>query len=275
MTLVRTRGPRVGAPPRPLLVPAVVGGLFLVLPTLGLVIRAPWRSLGASYRNAHVLDTLGISLVTATEATVVCVLLGIPLATALARSRMPGRRVVRALVMLPLVVPPVVGGVALFLALGRNGYLGRYLDEWFGLALPFTRTGIVIAQAFVAMPFLVVAVEGALRSADAGLDEAAATLGASPWRVFSRVTLPLVLPSVAAGTVLCWARALGEFGATVLFGGNIQGLTRTLPTEVVTVFNAGDESDAVAVSLPLLFVAVVVIAGLGDRWLRQSTAPAS
>jgi molybdate transport system permease protein len=255
--------------------PAVAGALFLVVPTLGLVIRAPWSSLGASYRHAQVFETLRLSLVTASEATLVCVLLGIPLATALARSRVPGRRVVRAFVMLPLVVPPVVGGVALFLALGRNGYLGRYLDEWFGVSLPFTRTGIVIAQAFVAMPFLVVAVEGALRSADAGLEEAAATLGASPWRVFSRVTVPLILPSIAAGTVLCWARALGEFGATVLFGGNIQGVTRTLPTEVITVFNAGDESDAVAVSLPLLLVAVVVIAGVGDRLLRQNAVPAS
>jgi molybdate transport system permease protein len=147
--------------------------------------------------------------------------------------------------------------------------VGRYLSSWFGVELPFTQHGIVLAQTFVAMPFLIVTVEGAFRTADRGLEEAAATLGASRLRIFGRVTLPLVLPSLIAGTVLCWARALGEFGATVLFGGNISGSTQTLSTLVYTAFQTEPEN-AIALSLPLMLVAVIILGALRDKWLRPA-----
>jgi len=247
--------------------PALVGVVFLLLPTLGLLLRAPWSSLGRIYEHTAVADALRISIVTAFEATALSLIFGVPLAWVMARVTRPGMGIVRAIVTLPLVLPPVVGGVALFLALGVHGFVGRYLYAWFGLSLPFTQHGIVLAQTFVAMPFLVVTVEGAFRTADRGLEEAAATLGAARLRIFTRVTLPLVVPSLVAGSVLCWARALGEFGATVLFGGNQPGSTQTMPTAVISAFQDQPEN-AVALSLPLMLVAVVILAALRDNWLR-------
>jgi len=170
-------------------------------------------------------------------------------------------------VTIPLVLPPVIGGVALFNALGRNGILGDPIHTVLGRDLPFSFPAIVLAQTFVAMPFLVITVEGAFRIADRGVEEAAATLGASRSRIFLRVTLPLVLPAVLLGSVLCWARALGEFGATLLVGGNVRGVTQTLPTLVLSVFN-NEPADAPALALPLIVVAVVVIGALRDTWLR-------
>jgi molybdate transport system permease protein len=256
-----------GSTPLALVPPAVIGVAFLALPTVALLIRAPWSDLAAIYRSEDFGAALRISLLTSLEAAAASVVFGLPVAWVLARVRFPGRGLVRALVILPLVLPPVVGGVALFFALGRNGVLGRYLLDWFGWQLPFTQHGIVIAQTFVAMPFLVITLEGAFRTADRGLEEAAATLGASRWRVFSRVTMPLVLPSLAAGLVLCWARALGEFGATLIFGGNVPHTTRTGPTAVLTAFQ-NDPQAATALSLPLLLVAVAVLVVLRDSWLR-------
>src|SRR4029079_10533968 len=191
-----------------------VGLLFLVLPLLGLLVRAPWTTLPRRLAEPGVLTALGLSLRTATLATALCLVFGVPLAWLLARVSFPGRRLVRALVTVPLVLPPVVGGVALLLALGRNGLVGQWMYRWSGVTLPFTTAGVVVAEAFVALPFLVISVEGALRSADLRFEEAAAPLGASRWTVFRRVTLPLIMPGVVAGAVLCWARALGEFGAT-------------------------------------------------------------
>jgi molybdate transport system permease protein len=264
-----TRRRRPGEPAIPLLLvpPAVVGVVFLLLPTLGLLIRAPWSGLRSIYAHTGVADALRISVVTSLQATGVSLVLGVPLAWLIARLRLPGMGLVRAIVTIPLVLPPVVGGVALFLALGRKGFLGRYLSSWFGLELPFTQHGIVLAQAFVAMPFLVVTLEGAFRIADRGLEEAAATLGASRTRIFTQVAVPLVVPSLVAGTVLCWARALGEFGATVIFGGNVPGSTQTMPTAVLDAFQ-NDPQSAVALSLPLMLVALVVLGALRDRWLR-------
>jgi molybdate transport system permease protein len=258
---------RLDGTPLLLVPPAVLGVAFLLLPTLGLLIRAPWSALHSIYADQDVSTALRISVITALQATAVSVLLGVPMAWLLARLRFPGVAVVRAVVTLPLVLPPVVGGVALFLALGRNGYVGRYLSSWFGLELPFSQHGLVLAQTFVAMPFLVVTVEGAFRTADRGLEEAAATLGASRTRVFTRVTLPLIVPSLAAGALLCWARALGEFGATITFGGNVPGATRTMPTLIYTAFQNRPE-DAVALSLPLMLVALLILGALRDRWLR-------
>jgi molybdate transport system permease protein len=263
---IRTVNDRGGVP-WPLGVPALLGALFLLIPLLALVIRAPWRGLGGILAGSGVLDALRLSLVCATCATVISVLVGVPLAWVLARSRARGVSLLRALVTLPLVLPPVVGGVALLLAFGREGVLGRYLDQWLGITLPFTTAGVVMAEAFVAMPFLVVTVEGAFRAADRGYEEAAATLGASRLTIFRRVTLPMIVPSLAAGAVLAWARALGEFGATITFAGNFPGRTQTMPLAVYLALQTDPEA-AIALSLVLLVVSVAVLAGLRDRWLR-------
>ena len=215
------------------------------------------------------LSALRLSLESASAATAASLVLGVPLAWVLARVRLPGIGALRALVTVPLVLPPVVGGVALLLAFGRNGVLGAHLADWFGLSLPFTQLGVIVAETFVAMPFLVVTVEGALRSSDLGLEEAAATLGASRITIFRRVTLPLIGPSVLAGSVLCWARALGEFGATITFAGNFPGTTQTMPLAVYNALQT-DPDAAIALSLVLLVVAVAVLALLRDRWLPGS-----
>jgi molybdate transport system permease protein len=264
VTPTRRRGPSQ-APPA-LLIPAALAVVFLTLPLVGLLVRAPWRDLPRRLDDTAVLEPLRLSLLTATAATALCLLLGVPLAWYLARSALPGRRLVRALVTVPLVLPPVVGGVALLMVLGRGGVVGRWLHEWFGVSLPFTTAAVVIAEAFVAMPFLVIAVEGALRSADPRFEEAAATLGASRWLVFRRVTLPLIAPGVAAGAVLCWARALGEFGATVTFAGNFPGTTRTMPVAVYLALET-DPDTAIVLSLVLLLVSVAILVLLRDRWL--------
>ena len=250
--------------PWPLGVPAALGATLLVVPLVGLLLRAPWQGLPRILATPEVLDALWLSLLSATSATLIALVLGVPLAWVLARSSLPGLRLLRALVTLPLVLPPVVGGVALLLVLGRNGVLGRWLDAWFGITLPFTTSAVVLAETFVAMPFLVVAVEGAFRSADQGYDEAAATLGADRLTVFRRVTLPLIRPALVAGAVLCWARALGEFGATVTFAGNLQGTTRTMPLAVYLAMQT-DPDAALALSLVLLTVSVAVLFVLRGR----------
>ncbi|MFG1603878.1 ABC transporter permease [Actinoplanes sp. NPDC049265] len=252
--------------PLALTLPALLGLAFLVLPLLGLLIRAPWATLPQRLAEPGVLAALRLSLLTATLATALCLLLGVPLAWLLARGGRPGLRFVRALVTVPLVLPPVVGGVALLLVFGRRGLLGSWLDATFGVSLPFTTAGVVVAEAFVAMPFLVIAVEGALRAADARYEEAAATLGATRWTTFRRVTLPLIGPGVAAGAVLCWARALGEFGATITFAGNFPGRTQTMPLAVYLALEQ-DLDTAIVLSLVLLVVSVTILAALRDRWL--------
>jgi molybdate transport system permease protein len=247
-------------------VPALLGLAYLVLPLAGLVIRTPWTTLPERLAEPGVLTALRLSLQTATIATVVCLLVGVPLAWVLARTGFRSRPVVRALVTVPMVLPPVVGGVALLLVFGRRGILGQWLDTTFGLTLPFTTTAVVMAQSFVAMPFLVLAVEGALRGADTRYEEAAATLGAGRWTTFRRVTLPLVAPGVAAGAVLCWARALGEFGATITFAGNFPGRTQTMPVAVYLALETDLEA-AIVMSMILLVVSIAILASLRDRWL--------
>jgi len=247
--------------PWPLGIPALVGALLLVVPLLALIVRAPWSHLLEILGTSEVLDALVLSLVTSTSATVISLALGVPLAWVLARSTAPGIRLLRSLVTLPLVLPPVVGGVALLLAFGRYGIIGQWLDDAFGITIAFTTVAVVLAETFVAMPFLVVAVEGALRSTDVGYDEAAATLGAGRWFVFRKVTLPLIRPSVIAGAVLCWARALGEFGATITFAGSLQGTTRTMPSAVYLALQT-DIDSAIALSLLLLAVSVTVLFAL-------------
>jgi molybdate transport system permease protein len=237
---------------------------------IAMLVRAPWHGMTRLLSESQVLTALRLSLVCATAATIASLVLGVPLAWVLARLTFPGRGILRALVTLPLILPPVVGGLALLLAFGRNGLLGRYLDDWFGVTLPFTTPGVIVAETFVAMPFLVVTIEGALRSGDRDLEEAASTLGASRLTVYRRVTLPLIGPSLVAGSVLCWARALGEFGATITFAGNYPGTTQTMPLAVYNALETDPEA-AIALSLVLLLVAVVVLVGLRDRWLRAGS----
>ncbi|GAA4573159.1 ABC transporter permease [Planotetraspora kaengkrachanensis] len=248
---------------------AVLGMAFLVLPLAGLLVRAPWSTMPERLAEPQVLEALRLSLVTATIATAVCLVLGVPLAWLLARVSFPGRRLVRALVTIPLVLPPVVGGVALLLVLGRRGLIGQWLESAFGFSLPFTTAGVVVAEAFVAMPFLVISVEGALRAADLRYEEAAATLGASRWVVFRRVTMPLIAPGIVAGAVLCWARALGEFGATITFAGNFPGRTQTMPLAVYLALETEPDA-AIVLSLLLLLVSVAILAGLRDRWVTSA-----
>jgi molybdate transport system permease protein len=250
--------------------PAVlaVGALALVLlPLAGLAQRAPWASIGTDLRQRDALLALRLSLECSLGALAVSIAFGLPLAWVLARRRFPGRALARALVTLPMVVPPVVGGIALLYAFGRRGFAGRWLYAVTGWRLPFTAGGAVVAEAFVAMPFLVVTAEAAFRSMDRRSEEAAATLGASPAYRFRRVTLPAVAPSLAAGAALCWARALGEFGATITFAGNFPGTTQTMPLAIYQDIESGSDGIAVGLSLVLLAVSLVVLVALRDRWL--------
>ncbi len=261
-----------GAITWPLGIPALLAALFLLVPLGGLLVRAPWRGLPGILADSQVLDALRLSLLCASAATAASLVFGVPLAWVLARSQTRGITVLRAMVTLPLVLPPVVGGVALLLAFGRQGILGRLLDDWTGITLPFTTAGVIVAETFVAMPFLVITVEGAFRVSDRGLEEAAATLGASRLTVFRTVTIPLIAPSLLAGAVLCWARALGEFGATITFAGNFPGRTQTMPLAVYVALES-DPDAAVALSLVLLLVSIVVLVGLRDRWLGAGNTP--
>jgi molybdate transport system permease protein len=262
--------PALGSVPVALLLPAMLGVAFLVLPLLGLLLQAPWTDLANRLGEPEVLAALRLSLLTATAATCLCLLLGVPLAWLLARVAFRGRSLLRALLTVPLVLPPVVGGIALLATFGRNGTLGGPLADLLGLQIPFTTAAVVLAQSFVALPFLVLSVEGALRSADRRFDEVAATLGAGRLWTFVRVTLPLVAPGVASGAVLAWARALGEFGATITFAGSREGVTRTMPIQIYATYNT-DREAALVLSLLLLVVSVLVLAALRERWMGSAS----
>ena len=246
---------------------AGTGALFFALPLLGLVSRAPWAHVGSELATPEVLAALRLSLMCSLAAVVLSIGFGLPLAWVQARLAFRGRALLRGLTLLPIVLPPVVGGVALLTAFGRRGLIGRWLDAAFGVRLPFTASGVVLAETFVAMPFLVLTLEGAFRSVDQRLEEAARTLGAGPWRVFFRVTLPLVRPSLLAGAALCWARALGEFGATITFAGNFPGRTQTVPLAVYVLLESRPEA-GIALSLLLMAVSLCVLVALRERWVR-------
>lgn len=249
-----------GTIPRMLYLPAAIGLGLLTLPIIGLIARVEWATVPSALTSPAAVDALWLSLRTGTAATALCLVLGIPLAVVMARSGQRTAGILRALTTLPLVLPPMVGGIALLSLLGRSGLLGASLDAW-GISIPFTTLAVVIAQSFVALPFLVISLEGSLRTAGTRFETVAATLGAGRWTVFRRITLPLVWPGLLAGTVLCFARALGEFGATALFAGNAQGITRTMPLAIYTAFNgAGVTQDsAIALSLLLVVVAIVIL----------------
>ncbi|MEM7095400.1 MAG: ABC transporter permease [Actinomycetota bacterium] len=255
-------------PPGILLTLGLVGVLFFALPFVGLLRRVPWSNLVDVVSSEVVVDALVLSLVSSTMAALVCVVLGVPLAWLLARIDFPGRNVVRALVTLPMVLPPVVGGAALLFAFGRRGTFGGPIFDATTFVLPFSFWGVVVANVFVAMPFLIVTVEGALRGLDQRYEDAAASLGVSPLGVFWRVTLPMIGPSLGAGLVLAWARSLGEFGATVTFAGNLQGRTQTLPLAVFVELQR-DRDSAVAISLLMVVVSLIVLVALRDRWWRR------
>ena len=263
------RAPSLGRPPLLLLVPGAVGAALLVVPLVALVVDTPWSDLGAQLADPAVRDALWLSGLTSALTVALCVLLGTPLAWLLARVEFPGRRLLRGLVAVPLVLPPVVAGVALVAALGRNGLLGGPLHDVTGWTIPYTTTAVVLAHTFVSLPFFVLSVEGALRTAGERFDVVAATLGADRWTTFRRVTLPLALPGVAAGCVLAWARSLGEFGATITFAGNFPGTTQTMPSLIYTTLQA-DPAAARTLSMLLLVVSIGVLVGLRRRWLVTS-----
>ncbi|MBK5222801.1 MAG: molybdate ABC transporter permease subunit [Acidimicrobiia bacterium] len=261
MTTRRTQS----RPPAALVGLAAVGALLFALPLAGLLGRTPWTDLPDLLTEPAVLDALRLSLITSLLAALLSLVLGVPLAWVLARVDFPGRSAVRALVTLPMVLPPVVGGAALLFAFGRQGLLGETLYEKTGFLLPYSMWGVVMANTFVALPFLVITVEGALDNLDPRVEQAAATLGAGRWAVFRYVTLPMIGPSLAAGLVLAWARALGEFGATITFAGNTQGRTQTLPLSVFVTLQS-DRDTAVALSLVLVAISFTVLVVLRDRW---------
>jgi molybdate transport system permease protein len=243
--------------PRWIYLPAVLGGVFVVLPLVAMASRVDWSRFFVLITSESSRAALRLSLQTSLAATVACLVLGVPMALVLARTSFRGQRILRSLMLLPLVLPPVVGGIALLYTFGRRGLLGRSL-EVFGVQIAFTTTAVVLAQTFVALPFLVVALEGTLRSVGQRYELVAATLGGRPTTVLRRVTLPLVLPGLASGAVLSFARALGEFGATLTFAGSLQGVTRTLPLEIY-LQRESDADAAIALSLVLVVVAIVVV----------------
>lgn len=259
---------RVGLdrPPTVVLAVAGVAVAFFALPFVGLLWQVPWGEAWSLLTTESSLTALRLSMVTSVAATAVSLMLGVPLAWVLARYGFPGRRFVRALCLLSLVLPPVVGGVALFTAYGRRGMLGDPLFDWFGVRLPFSTSGVVLAQTFIAMPFLVLTVEAALRGLDRADEEAARSLGASKWTTFRRVSLPAVRPALVAGAVLAWARALGEFGATITFAGNFPGRTQTIPLSVYLALES-DRGQALVLSVLMIGVSFAVLLSLRDRWL--------
>lgn len=240
---------------------ATVAVVLLVAPLAALTVRVPWGRVTELIATPAVLSALRLSMVSSLTALALATLLGVPLAWVLARHSFPGRDLLRALVILPMVLPPVVGGLGLLLAFGRRGVVGSLLHEALGVTIPFTTAAVVLAEAFVAMPFLVFTVEAGLRSMDRRYEDAAATLGAGRWTVFGRVTLPLIRPSLAAGMALCWARALGEFGATITFAGSLEGVTQTMPLAVYLQLQTDLEA-AKLLALILLAVSVAVLVGL-------------
>ncbi|MBY6061412.1 ABC transporter permease [Microbacterium esteraromaticum] len=245
--------------PFTLIAPAVLGVALLILPLVALITRASWSTLWQDITSPAALDALRLSLLSGLAATALCLVLGLPLALLMARSGPRVSALLRALVAVPLVLPPMVGGVALLFLFGRTSPLGQLLSAWFDVTLPFSFPAVVLAQAFVALPFLVLAVEGTIRGVGGRYERTAATLGARPWRVLWRVTLPLAAPGIVVGVILCFARAIGEFGATALFAGNAPGITQTMPLAIYTAFNGAGTGRETAVALSILLLATAVV----------------
>ncbi len=254
--------------PRVLIASAITALVLLVLPMAGMLQRVPWSTLLNRLGDSAVTDALRVSLIVSLWSAVLCAVLGLPLAWFLARVEMPGKHVFRAVVLLPMVLPPVVAGTALLFALGRRGLVGQWLDRWFGITLPFTTAGAVVAATFVALPFFVTTVESGLRQHGESLDEAAAAAGAGPMSTFVHVTIPSIRSAIGAGAALSWARALGEFGATVTFAGNLGGRTRTLPLATFLALE-NDPGSALAISVLLMAISLMVLVALRGRWVMR------
>jgi len=248
---------------------ASIAVAFFLSPFIGLLWRTPWSKFTDIVTRREIRDALWLSVQTSLITSIVCFVFGVPLAWLLARVDFRGRRFIRALMTLSMVLPPVIGGIALLFTFGRRGLIGQYLDSWFGIRLPFTTTAVVMAQCFVAMPFLVLTVEAALRQLDTRFEDVARTLGGSRWYVFRRVTLPSIKPSLFAGLVLAWARALGEFGATITFAGNLPGTTQTMPLATYAALDSNPES-ALILSLLMIAIAFTILIALRDRWLGRT-----
>ncbi len=257
------------------MMPAVLAGiaglavLFVGLPIVGLLWRVPWSDIAEILGRRYVLDALALSATTSLMAAGVCLVLGLPLAWVLTNLPERFRSPLRAILLLPMVLPPVVGGAALLFALGRNGLVGQWLARWWDVSLPFTTAGVVIAAVFISLPFFVVTVEAGMLQQSPKIAEAARTLGATRWRVFHSTTLPLIAPSVLSGLALSWARALGEFGATITFAGNLPGATQTLPLATFLALESGRTQEALALSVLLLGVSAAVLILLRSRWLAS------
>ena len=248
---------------------ASIAVAFFLSPFIGLLWRTPWSKFTDIVTRREIRDALWLSVQTSLITSIVCFVFGVPLAWLLARVDFRGRRFIRALMTLSMVLPPVIGGIALLFTFGRRGLIGQYLDSWFGIRLPFTTTAVIMAQCFVAMPFLVLTVEAALRQLDTRFEDVARTLGGSRWYVFRRVTLPSIKPSLFAGLVLAWARALGEFGATITFAGNLPGTTQTMPLATYAALDSNPES-ALILSLLMIAIAFTILIALRDRWLGRT-----
>lgn len=259
----------INRPPWPVIALAVAGVVFFALPLVGLLVQTPWSDLGSLMTSPVVLDALRLSIIASVSATLIALVIGFPIAYVLARVAFRGKSLVRALVLLPLVLPPVVGGAALLFALGRRGVVGEPIYEATGFVLPFSMWGVIVAVTFVAMPFLVITVEAALRNTDVQYEGAAASLGASRSTVLRRVTIPMIMPGLISGLALTWARAFGEFGATVTFAGNLQGKTQTLPLAVFVALES-NRPTAIAISLIMVLVSMVVLVALRGRWWGQN-----
>jgi molybdate transport system permease protein len=244
---------------------AVVTVLFFVLPLIGLITQTPWPKFGSTISSSTSLDALRLSLIASLLSTALALIFGFPLAWMLARGNFRGKPLLRGLCTLPMVLPPVVGGIALLLAYGRRGLVGEPLDAAFGISLPFTLPGVIVAESFVSMPFFVVTLESGLCAMNVRLEDAARSLGASRLMVFRRVTLPLIWPSLIAGTVLTWSRALGEFGATITFAGNLKGVTQTAPLAIYISQSSGQIDTAIALSLVLVAVSLIVMMSTRSR----------
>ncbi len=244
---------------------AALTALFFVLPLSGLVFQTPWSRIGSVITSKTSLDALQLSLIASLSSTALALVFGFPLAWILARGQFRGKALLRGLCTLPMVLPPVVGGIALLLAYGRKGFVGEPLDSAFGISLPFSLPGVIVAESFVSMPFFVITLESGLRAMNTRLEDAARSLGANRWTVFRRVTLPLIWPSLAAGAVLTWSRALGEFGATITFAGNLPGVTQTAPLAIYISQSSGQMAEAIALSLVLVVVSLAVMIGTRDR----------
>ncbi len=267
---MRSRGTSRQAAPWFLVIPGFLGLALLVLPLVGLAKDVPWSGLWRIWTDPAALTALRISAECATASMVIAGVLGVPLAWLLARDVVPGTGVLRGLVLVPLLLPPVVSGVALLSAFGRYGVVGGVLFDWFGIQVPFSTAAVILAETFVAMPFFIITAEAGFRALNRQYEQAAATLGAGSWMTFRRITIPLMAPALIAGALLTWARALGEFGATITFAGNFQGVTQTLPLDVYQLL----ESDrAAAAGLSLLTIAVCIVILIVLRGRFQRTAP--